>query len=34
MKTTHHSEYLKLESVYIKQAENAFVSDIQLREQW
>jgi len=34
MKTTHHTEYLKLESVYIKQAKNAFVSDIHLSEQW
>ena len=34
MKSTHHSEYLKLESVYIKQAKSAFVSDIHLSEQW
>lgn len=34
MKTTHHSEYLKLESVYIKPAKNAFISDIHLSEQW
>jgi len=34
MKTTHHSEYLKLESVYIKPTKNAFVSDIHLSEQW
>jgi N-dimethylarginine dimethylaminohydrolase len=34
MKTAHHSEYLKLESVYLKQAKNAFVSDIHLSEQW
>jgi len=34
MKTTHHSEYLKLQSVFIKPAKNAFVSDIHLSEQW
>lgn len=34
MKTTCHSEYLKLQSVYIKPAKNAFVSDIHLSEQW
>ena len=34
MKTTHHSEYLKLESVYLKTAKSAFVSDIHLSEQW
>lgn len=34
MKTTHHSEYLKLESVYIKPAKNAFISDIHISEQW
>ena len=34
MKHTHHSEYLKLQSVYIKPAQNAFVSDIHLSEQW
>ncbi len=34
MKPTYHSEYLKLKSVYIKPAKNAFVSDIHLREQW
>lgn len=34
MNTTHHSEYLKLKSVYIKLVKNAFVSDIHLREQW
>lgn len=34
MRTTHHSEYLKLKSVYIKPAKNAFVSDIYLSEQW
>jgi N-dimethylarginine dimethylaminohydrolase len=34
MKPTYHSEYLKLKSVYIKPAKNAFVSDIHLGEQW
>ena len=34
MKLTHHSEFLKLESVYIKPAKNAFISDIHLKEQW
>jgi N-dimethylarginine dimethylaminohydrolase len=34
MKTTHHSEYLKLKSVYLKSAKNAFVSDIFLNEHW
>lgn len=34
MKTTHHSEYLKLQSVFIKPAQNAFVSDAELTEQW
>jgi len=34
MKTTHHSEYLKLQSVFIKLAKDAFVSDIHLSEQW
>jgi len=34
MKTTHHSEYLKLRSVYLKPVKNAFVSDIHLSEQW
>ncbi|EDP71206.1 hypothetical protein FBALC1_01942 [Flavobacteriales bacterium ALC-1] len=34
MSTTHHSEYLKLESVYIKPAKNAFVSNDELTEQW
>jgi N-dimethylarginine dimethylaminohydrolase len=34
MKTTHHSEYLKLESVFIKPAKNAFISDIHISEQW
>jgi len=34
MKTTHHSEYLKLKSVYIKPVTNAFVSQNSLNEQW
>ncbi|MDU8884993.1 arginine deiminase family protein [Yeosuana sp. MJ-SS3] len=34
MKTTSHSEYLKLKSVYIKSAENAFVSQNELNKQW
>jgi N-dimethylarginine dimethylaminohydrolase len=34
MKTTHHSEYLKLQSVFIKPAKHAFVSDAELTAQW
>ncbi len=34
MNTTCHSEYLKLQKVFIKPAKNAFVSDIHLSEQW
>lgn len=34
MKTTSHSEYLKLKSVYIKPVENSFVSDKHLEKQW
>ena len=34
MKTTHHSEYLKLESVFLKRAADAFVSDVIIGEQW
>ena len=34
MKTTHHSEYLKLHSVFIKPAKHAFVSDAELTTQW
>lgn len=34
MKTTCHSEYLKLKTVYIKTVENAFVSQNFLNEQW
>lgn len=34
MKTTYHSEYLKLQSVYIKPVKNAFVSEELLKQQW
>jgi N-dimethylarginine dimethylaminohydrolase len=34
MKTTHHTEYLKLQSVFIKPVKNAFVSDINISKQW
>ncbi len=34
MKTTHHSEYLKLSSVFIKPVENAFVSNEVINDQW
>ena len=34
MKTTTHSEYLKLQGVYIKPIKNAFVSDNHVDEQW
>ena len=34
MKTTAHSEFLKLQSVYLKTAYAAFGSDEQLEEQW
>ena len=34
MKTTYHSEYLKLNTVFIKPAKNAFVSEQDLKEQW
>ncbi|MFT5242120.1 MAG: N-dimethylarginine dimethylaminohydrolase [Glaciecola sp.] len=34
MKTTHHSEYLKLQTVFLKSVANAFVSDTELTEQW
>lgn len=34
MKTTYHSEYLKLNTVFIKSAKNAFVSEKVLKEQW
>lgn len=33
-KRTHHSEYLKLSSVYIKTAKDAFESDINIENQW
>jgi N-dimethylarginine dimethylaminohydrolase len=33
MRTTHHSEYLKLQSVFIKPAKQAFVSDAELKGQ-
>ncbi|RMA66370.1 dimethylarginine dimethylaminohydrolase family protein [Ulvibacter antarcticus] len=34
MKTTHHSEYLKLHSLFIKPAKNAFFSEATLHAQW
>jgi len=34
MKTTHHSEYLKLKSVFLKPASHAFVSEELLMKQW
>ena len=34
MKTTLQSEYLKLQSVYIKSAQNAFISQNELNNQW
>ncbi len=34
MRTTSHSEFLKLDSVYLKTAHAAFVSEGQLEEQW
>lgn len=34
MRQTHHSEYLKLRSVYLKSARKAFISDIHLSEEW
>lgn len=34
MKTTYHSEYLKLKSLFIKSVKNAFVSEGLLKEQW
>ena len=34
MKTTYHSEYLKLNTVFIKPVKNAFVSEQVLKEQW
>lgn len=34
MRTTAHSEYLKLDALYIKTADDAFVSEVQLEDQW
>jgi N-dimethylarginine dimethylaminohydrolase len=34
MKVTSHSEYLNLHSVYIKSVQSAFISKIQINEQW
>ena len=34
MKTTYHSEYLKLHSVFIKPVKNAFISNAILEKQW
>ena len=34
MNTTHHSEYFKLQSVFIKPAKNAFISQIKLETEW
>ena len=34
MKSTHHTEYLKLQSVLIKPVINAFVSQSHLNDQW
>ena len=34
MRRTAHSEFLTLDSVYLKPADQAFVSEAQLREQW
>lgn len=34
MKSTHHSEYLKLQTVYIKSVQNAFISQDELNNQW
>lgn len=34
MKTTYHSEYLKLQKVFIKPVQNGFVSQSQLKAQW
>ena len=34
MKTTYHSEYLKLQSVYIKSVQNAFISQDEVNKQW
>ena len=34
MKETHHSEYLKLSTLYLKSAESSFHSEERLSEQW
>jgi hypothetical protein len=34
MKTTYHSEFHRLKSVFIKPAKNAFISEEILEEQW
>ena len=34
MKSTHHSEFLKLHSLFLKPVKQAFNSDIQLEEEW
>ena len=34
MRTTYHSEYHQLKSVFIKPVQNAFVSEKLLEEQW
>jgi len=34
MKKTHHSEYLKLQTVYLKSAKEAFISEDVLARQW
>ena len=34
MKLTHHSEYLRLQKVFIKPVINAFISQSQLKDQW
>ena len=34
MKTTHHSEYLKLQSVFVKTVKNGFISQDEVNKQW
>ena len=34
MKETHHSEYLKLATLYLKSVESSFHSEKRLSEQW
>ena len=34
MNTTSHSEYLKLQSVYVKTVKNGFISQDELNKQW